>query len=70
MLFLHDQNEILGKFLHLSIEKWKNQMHWWECALVGDEKINTKKIQPESSKLSDLDDETGSTVRKMMFDMR
>jgi len=61
---------ILGKYLSLSIEKWKNQMHWWECALVGDEKINTKKIQPESSKLSDLDGETRSTVEKMMFDMR
>jgi len=45
-------------------------MHWWECALVGDEKINTKKIVPESSKISDLDGETRSTVDKLRFDMR
>ena len=36
-------------------------MKWWECAIDGDEKIDTSKIEPENSKISDLDPETRST---------
>lgn len=59
-----------GKYLHINIEKWKNQSSWWSTPVQGDVQINTQKINPEPSKLSDLDGETRSTVEKMMFDMK
>jgi hypothetical protein len=53
----------------LTFEKFENQS-WWKCVLKGEEEINTRKVEPENSQLSDLDDETRPTVEKMMLDMR
>ncbi|KAK7207012.1 HSP20-like chaperone [Myxozyma melibiosi] len=61
---LDDQKEVT-----LTIAK-ASGLEWWPHVVKSAPKIDVARIQPENSKLSDLDGETRSMVEKMMFDQQ
>ena len=69
-LWTVEEGENGTKNLTMTLVKWRNTMTWWDCLVKSEPKIDTQKINPEPSQLSDLDGEMKAQVSKMMFDMR
>ncbi|KAL4448441.1 hypothetical protein ABPG75_005660 [Micractinium tetrahymenae] len=62
-------NLVDGRQLEVTLAK-RDGMQWWRCVVAGEPEIDTQSVEPEASKLTDLDPEMRATVEKMMYDQR
>lgn len=62
-------NLVDGRQLEVTLAK-RDEMQWWRCVVKGEPEIDTQAVEPEASKLTDLDPEMRATVEKMMYDQR
>mmetsp|Transcript_15860 Transcript_15860/g.34315 ORF Transcript_15860/g.34315 Transcript_15860/m.34315 type:complete len:182 (+) Transcript_15860:81-626(+) len=63
------QLDVADRTVSLFMEKATVDM-WWNCVIKGDAEIDTTKVEPENSRLEDLDPESRSLVEKMMVEQR
>ena len=69
-IWLIEEDSKGNKLLSITITKWRNDMKWWDRVVKKEPKIDTSKINPEPSKISDLQGDMKTQVSKMMFDMQ
>lgn len=56
-----------GKYISITWDKI-TKMQWWDCVIKGDDILALSKVNPEPSKLSDLDPSMRPEIEKMMLE--
>lgn len=56
--------------MNIYLLKANKKSEWWSCVIEGEGVIDTTKIIPDPTHISELDPEARSVVEKMMYDQR